>query len=434
MVVSYLSRYFRTKGYETAHAFNGQSGLALAEEFSPDVVLLDLKLPDCDGIEVLATLKKLIPGVGVIMVTGHGDVDTAVTAMRTHADHFVLKPLDLEVLDSIVQRVIQTYRQGEELSYLRGRLEAVGGGAISVMLPEAIANQIKLLGQSNVTTVLIQGETGTGKGVVARLIHELSPRGEGGFVDINCAGLASSLLESELFGYEQGAFTGAVARKRGLVELASGGSLFLDEIGDMPSEVQAKLLKVLEERTFRRMGGTQSLHVDVRLIAATNIDLLVATKQGRFRQDLYYRLSVVPLYLPPLRERIASIPGLANQFVREFARTFGKSEIRLSSEAERVLCEYGWPGNVRELRNAIERAVLLCAEPEILPKHLPEGLKIQRKRLIQDVAGLKTLASIEEQHIREVLAAVENNRSRAAEVLGVHRATLITKIKKYGID
>ena len=387
-----------------------------------------------DGIDVLAALKKTLPGAGVIMVTGHGDVDTAVKAMRTHADHFVLKPLDLEVLDSIVQRVIQNHRQGDELSYLRGRCETMQSGVVVTALPEGLASQVRLLALSNVTNVLIQGETGTGKGVVARLIHELSPRTGAAFVDINCAGLGGGLLESELFGHEPGAFTGAVARKRGLIELASGGSLFLDEIGDVPLDVQAKLLKVIEDRTIRRIGGTQSIHVDVQLIVATNMDLLAATKQGRFRSDLYYRLSVVPLYLPPLRERVASIPFLAAHFVAEFGRTFAKPGIRLSSEAERLLCEYAWPGNVRELRNAIERTVLLCNESEIKPNHLPELLQAQRHKPTPEAASLKTLAFVEENYIREVLEAVGYNRSRAAEILGLHRATLITKLKKYGLE
>jgi DNA-binding NtrC family response regulator len=432
--LNYLARFFRAKHYETAHASDGKSGLDVARTFSPDVVVLDLRLPDMDGMTVLAQLKQDLPNTGVIMITGHGDVETAVRAMRTHADHFLLKPIDLDVLETIVARVIRNYQQREELSFLRGRLDAVKSGNISALLPEHLASQIRLVAQGGVTTVLILGETGTGKGLVARLIHELSPRSQAGFVDINCAGLAGPLLESELFEHEQGSFTGAMGRKRGLVEMASGGSLFLDEIGDMPLEVQSKLLKVLEDKCFRRVGGTQTLNVDVRIIAATNVDLAVAAKQGRFRQDLYYRLSVVPLQLPPLRERPDSIPGLLRQFVSEYGRTLGKSQIRLSSEAERVLCAYRWPGNIRELRNAVERAVLLCQEQEILPCHLPDALRARRRQKSLDLTGDNTLAHVEESHIRRILQALGNNRSQAAEVLGLHRATLIAKIKKYGLD
>jgi DNA-binding NtrC family response regulator len=432
--LNYLSRFFRAKGYETAQATDGRSGIQLSREFSPDVVLLDLRLPDTDGIAVLAQLKQELPSLGVIMITGHGDVETAVRAMRTHADHFVLKPIDLEVLESIVGRVILTYRQRDELTFLRGRLEPVHAGKLSALLPEELAGQIRLVAQGNLTTVLILGETGTGKGLLARLIHELSPRAEAGFVDINCAGLAEPLLESELFGHEQGAFTGAISRKRGLIELATGGTLFLDEIGDMPLEVQAKLLKVLEDKCFRRVGGTQSLHVDVRIIAATNVDLAAAAKQGRFRPDLYYRLSVVPLHLPPLRERPESIPGLLLQFVTEYGHALGKPNIRLSAEATRILCAHSWPGNVRELRNAVERAVLLCQEAEIAPCHLPDASRKRRRSKSLDLTGNNTLAFVEEAHIRHVLEAAAHNRSRAAEVLGLHRATLIAKIKKYGIE
>ena len=224
--LNYLARFFRAKGYETAHATDGSSGLAQSREFSPDVVVLDLRLPDMDGISVLAQLKQELPNTGVVMITGHGDVETAVRAMRTHADHFLLKPLDLDVLETIVARVIRNYQQREELSFLRGRLDAVKSGSVSALLPEALASQIRLVAQGAVTTVLILGETGTGKGLVGRLIHELSPRGQASFVDINCAGLAGPLLESELFGHEQGSFTGATSRKRGLLEMASGGSLF----------------------------------------------------------------------------------------------------------------------------------------------------------------------------------------------------------------
>lgn len=432
--LDYLGQFFGAKGYSTAQANTGAAGLSVARDFSPHVVLLDLHLPDIDGMELLAQLKHTLPSTGVVMMTGQGDVETAVHAMRTHADHFVLKPIDLDALESIVARVIRTYHQHEELTFLRGRQDVVRGTDLTALLPEGLADQIRLLAQGASTSVLILGETGTGKGLVARLIHDLSSRQAGSFVDINCAGLNGALLESELFGHERGAFTGATGSKRGLLELASGGSLFLDEIGDMPLDIQSKLLKVLEDRSFRRVGSTQSVRVDVRIMAATNVDLGLATKQGRFRQDLYYRRNVVPLRLSPLRERSESIPGLLRQFVEEFGRALGKPHIRLSTEAQRLLVGHHWPGNVRELRNAIERAVLLCQEGEILPSHLPEELRIRRRPIGSDPEALVSLAQVEKAHIQRVLDALENNRTRAAEVLELNRATLIAKIRKYGLS
>jgi two-component system, NtrC family, response regulator AtoC len=433
IAVAYLSRFFTAKGYETAQASTGEEGLTVARRFSPDVVLLDLHLPDQDGISVLAALKQELPQTGVVMITGKGDVETAVRAMRNYADHFVLKPPDLDVLESIVARVACACRQRDELSYLRGRQELISSGNVSVMLPEDLVSQIRVLAQGASTSVLILGETGTGKGVVARLIHELSSRRLASFVDINCAGLSGPLLESELFGYEAGAFTGATSRKRGLVEVASGGSLFLDEIGDMPLETQAKLLKVLEDRSFRRVGGTQSVQVDLRIMAATNVDLPAAVRAGKFRSDLYYRLSVVPLSLPPLRARVDCIPPLVERFVEEFGRALGKPQVRPSPEVQRVFSAYRWPGNIRELRNTIERAVLLCQDDTIEPHHLPTELR-SRHSPTEDTAQLLPLAEVEKTHIVRVLNAVGQNRSRAAEILGMHRATLITKIRRLGLD
>ncbi len=433
-VLTYLGRFFQAKGYEVARAADGASGLALAESFAPVVVLLDLRLPDEDGLSVLKKLKQSNPFVAVIVITGHGDVDTAVAAMRAQADHFLLKPVDLETLEVVIQKVLESYRQREELTFLRSRQHDARLENSGLLLPEPIAQSIRSYASGTSTGVLIMGETGTGKGVVSRMIHELSPRSSRPFVDVNCAGLAGPLLESELFGHEQGAFTGAQARKRGLLEIADGGTLFLDEIGEMPLEVQTKLLKVLEEKTFRRVGGTQTLRVDIRLLAATNVDLEAAAQRGRFRQDLLYRLNVVSLLLPPLRERRETIAPLAQRFVAEFAAPMGKAGLTLSPEAERILVTHAWPGNVRELRNVIERAVLLCAGPSIQPKDLPDALKPRRRQPPLELQGDNTLAKVEADHIRRVLEAVEGNRSRAAQILGVHRATLITKIKKLGLS
>jgi two-component system response regulator AtoC len=433
-VLTYLGRFFAAKGYEVERAADGTSGLASVEAFAPNVVLLDLRLPDCDGLTILEKLKQDNPFIAVIVITGHGDVDTAVSAMRARADHFLLKPVDLEALQVVVQRVLESYRQRDELTFLRHRQLDASTESPGLLLPESLTQAVRSYASGPSTSVLVMGETGTGKGVIARMVHELSPRSARPFVDINCAGLAGPLLESELFGHEQGAFTGAQARKRGLLEIADGGSLFLDEIGEMPLEVQAKLLKVLEEKTFRRVGGTQTIRVDIRLLAATNIDLERASQSGRFRRDLLYRLNVVSLVLPPLRERQDAIIPLARRFVAEFAAAMGKVGVTLTPAAEQILVMYGWPGNVRELRNVVERAVLLCTQATIQPKDLPDTLRPRRRGPAVDLRGDNTLATLEGEHIRRVLEAVAGNRSRAAEILGLHRATLITKIKKLGLS
>ncbi len=434
--LSYLSRYFQAQGYDVAVAEDGAGGLEKVSSFNPDLVLLDLRLPDADGMDILIEIKKRFPLVGVIIITGHGDVDAAIRAMRANADHFVLKPVDLKVLADFARKVIDDYNRQEEVRFLRSRLDAVSGspGIDQILLPPEVAEKVQILAKTDDTSVLILGETGAGKGVVARLIHDLATHRTGQFIDLNCAGLQGPLLESELFGHESGAFTDAKSRKRGLFELADGGSLFLDEIGDMPLDVQAKLLKVIESTTFRRVGGTQSLKVDVRVMAATNLNLEVAVKKGQFRQDLYYRLSVVPLTLPPLRQWKDSIIPLAKQFVEELSRRLGKPGAKLSRKTESILVAYPWPGNIRELRNVIERALLLSKENEILPRDLPDSLRKTRSRQTISLEADNTLAAMEKAHIRSVLEAVGGNRSHASEVLGIHRATLINKINKYGLS
>lgn len=436
MTASSLGEFFTDMGYEVSMAFDGESGLNETKRFDPDLLLLDLRLPDMSGMEVLSHVKRYNPYIGVVMITGHGDVDMAVQAMQAHADHFVLKPIDLLVLSSIVERVLTSYQRNDEIAYLQRRLQGLRGDRQKedVLLPEDVAAKVRLLAETPASGVLILGETGTGKGVVAGLIHELSQRRAGQFIDLNCAGLQGALLESELFGHEPGAFTDAKTRKRGLLELADGGSLFLDEIGELPLDVQAKLLKVIEKRSFRRVGGTQTIQVDTRIIAATNADLEAAVAAGGFRRDLFYRLNVVPLVLPPLRERKESVQALAVQFVEEFRQSFGRPEMHLTPEALSVLSSYDWPGNIRELRNVVERAVLLCRSSAISPSDLPDNLRGKRRRTSDPLDGETRLAEVEKAHILKVLESVHHNRSHAADLLGIHRATLIAKIKKYGIN
>ena len=430
-----LRRFFEGKGFQVFTAYDGGSAIALVRSTDVDVVLLDLRLPDQSGLEVLQQIKAEYPGTGVIIITGHGDVDTAVNAIQLRADNFVLKPVNLKTLLAVVERVLDSYLSRQEVLFLRGRLSEIRGQKVKqLLLPPDVMDAVTLLANNPATNVLILGETGTGKGMVANAIHELSPRNGEQLVDLNCAGLAGNLLESELFGHEMGAFTDAKKTKRGLLEIAHRGSLFLDEVGDLSLEVQAKLLKVIEERRFRRLGGTVNVEVDVRLMAATHVDLVKAVKAGTFRSDLYYRLSVMPVTLPPLRERRGDIVPLSILFLKEFSGKFGKSVARCARETESMLEAYGWPGNVRELRNVLERAVLLCNGATVEPRHLPENLRAQ-VRPPRFVEGTDySLESVEALHLRQVLTLCDNNRSRAAKLLGIHRTTLLAKISKYKLD
>jgi len=428
-----VARYFTLKGYEVAQAGDGESGLASLRAQAADVVLLDLRLPDRSGLEVLEAIKQQSPATGVIMLTGYGDVEVAVQALQMRADHFLLKPTKLEALDAVIARVAANYARQTALDYLQSRTAPTCGGDNRYVLPNGLLEQVRLLAGSPGTTVLLQGETGTGKGMVASLIHDLGPRRGAPFVDLNCAGLSGTLLESDLFGHERGAFTDAKTMKRGLFEIAAGGSVFLDEIGEMPIDVQAKVLKVVEERKCRRLGGTASISVDVRLISATNTDLAKAVQAGKFRADLYYRLSVMPLLLPPLRKRTETIPALATMFVRDLSRSVGKAIGGVTPEALNMLLAYAWPGNIRELRNVIERAVLLCNEAQVRPAHLPESLRGAAPRRALSSNDDLRLESVEAQHIERVLQAYDGNRTRAAAALGIHRVTLLQKLKKYGL-
>jgi two-component system response regulator HydG len=431
-----LSRYLEAQGYGVAVAADAASAWLALEGFAMDLVLLDLGLPDRPGLDLLSEIKQSYPGIGVVVLTAHGEVDTIVEAMRAHADHYVLKPARLDVIGSIVSQVLRQHRQNEELDLVRRqeRVRGVRPASRDVQLPDAIWHQIELVASSPTASVLLQGETGTGKGVVARLIHDLGSRKDRRLVEVNCAGLSRELLESELFGHERGAFTSATSRKRGLIELAEGGSLLLDEIGDLPLDVQPKLLTVIEERSFRRLGGTESLAADVRIMAATNVNLQKALAQKRFREDLYYRLSVVPIELPPLRQRSADILPLVRRFLAGHSARLGKPTLGISEPAERLLLAYGWPGNIRELRHAIERAVLLSEGDRILPRDLPEALRHRSHRSAVSLQSDNRLETVERNHLTAVLRAVAGNRTRAAAILGIHRSTLLEKIKRYGID
>lgn len=431
-----LTGFFELKGFEVTTAHLGATAIEMVQSDTFDIALLDLRLPDMTGIDVLEILKRETAGMGIVILTGHGDVETAVRALQLRADHFLMKPVDLTTLGEIVDRVLDQYFHRRTIKYLQERVAKLQGGASigNIILPADIFDRVQLLAKSPGTSVLILGGTGSGKGVVANAIHALSDRRDMPFVDINCAGLNSELLESDLFGHERGAFTDAKAAKRGLLEVAHRGTLFLDEIADMPASVQGKVLKVLEDRAFRRLGGTSTIRVDVRIIAATNADLEKFVQTGRFRADLFYRLAVMPIRLPGLRQRPQDIPLLADRFVAEFAQTMGKQIVGCSQETHSLLQAYPWPGNVRELRNVMERAVLLCDEGDIHPAHLPQGFSHRPRSKPVDIHDDLRLETLEAEHIRRVLDLHVGNRTHAARTLGINRVTLIKKIRRYGLD
>src|SRR6266567_3588805 len=433
-VLRAVGDYFDRIGYEVGRADTASAGLEAFDRLRPDVVILDLHLPDVGGLEVLERLRSL--GGSVILLTGQGDIETAVRAMQLGAEHFLTKPVDLNHLAAATARVSEKIRLVRQNALLRARehehegLESLGG---SPAIRE-LGRQIELLAASERSTVLLTGESGTGKGWVARIIHHLSPRASGPFVEVNCGGLSATFLESELFGHEKGAFTDAKERRQGLFELADRGTIFLDEIGELAPELQPKLLRVLEAKTFRRLGGTAELRVDVRLMAATNRDLVKDVKAGRFREDLFYRLSVLPLHLPPLRERSREdrLALLTRILASLHAELLGPSAA--TAEALDRLLSAPWPGNVREMRNVLERAMILAQGAaaiglEHLPADLRKGSGAADRRHVP-----QALAEVERHHIERTLRAHSGNRTRAAAELGISRATLINKIKVYGLD
>ena len=411
-----LSDFFESQGYLSRTASTASEGRHAASTHAPDVVLVDLRLPDASGLTLLEALRADDPGLGVIMLTGHGDVATAVRAMQHGALDFLEKPVDLETLDASVRRAAELVRLRREVTMLRAQHGDVGTGTAEEAGP-SLDRLIDLAARNEDVPVLIAGETGTGKGFVARRIHERSPRASQPFVEVNGASLSATFLESELFGHERGAFTDARQAKRGLLEVAGRGTLFLDEVGELAPEVQPKLLKVLEDRVFRRLGGTAELRSEARVLAATNQSLTERVHEGRFRADLFYRLQVLTLTLPPLRERTSELATLAATFMPRGAR--------LSPAGLRSIERYGWPGNVRELKNTLWRAALLAEGTPIEPRHLS---------LPQLSAGPSsqplTLAHAEERAIGAALKATGGNKVRAAQLLGIARSTLLEKLKR----
>jgi DNA-binding NtrC family response regulator len=435
-VLDAVAQVFALRGWTTIRATEGRAGIALYEQERPDLVMLDLGMAGLNGIQVLQILRERDPDATVVMLSGHGDVNTAVEAMQLGAEAFLEKPFVSRHLTAVVERAYEKSvlrRRNRVLAQRQVRESSLDSlGASPVM--RAVAREIELLSAGN-APILLSGETGSGKGWIAKLIHAASPRRAAPFVSINCAGLSTSFLDTELFGHEKGAFTDAKSQKSGLFEVADGGTLMLDEIGDLAPDLQPKLLTVLETRRFRRLGGTREIEVDVRLIAATHVDLADAVKAGKFREDLYYRIAALPVRIPALRERGRDeIAELTIQLFAALRQQLGRGPARVSTNALVRIVQYEWPGNVRELRNILERALLLSVgEEELEVRHLPAELQ---PRIA--VAGARpddlTIAVAERAHIERVLSLAGGNRLQAAKLLGVSRQTLYNRLREYGFE
>ena len=429
-----LAELLREEGFDVETAADAFKALGKFESFAPHVVVTDLKMPGMDGIELVKKLRASEVPPAVVVMTAFGEVTTAVDAMRAGAADYLTKPLDFEELLVVLDKVLENEHLRRETGQLRARVRdrVAPGNMIGIAPPmQRVFEIIDQVAPSR-ATVLITGESGTGKELVANAIHQRSPRAGGPFIKLHCAALAESLLESELFGHERGAFTGAATRKDGRFSLADGGTLFLDEIGEISPAIQVKLLRFLQEHEFERVGGTQTIKVDVRVIAATNRDLPSEVAKGRFREDLFYRLNVVALETPTLRERRTDIPALAGFFLDRYARENGKTITGFAPDTLEWLVNHDWPGNVRELENAVERAVVLCTGDLIEPKQLPATVRPARI----DTAGAPqipgaTLADIERYAILETLKATGGSTSRAAEILAISPRTIQYRLHEY---
>lgn len=429
-----LSRALRDD-YAVAAVENGQKALEWLETRQADVVLSDLRMPGMDGMTLLSRLLTRDPKPVLIMLTAYGNIETAVEAMKRGAYDFLAKPVNLDRLELLLKRALGERELGAENKRLKAKLGTkVGFENILGTSPamEEVFDTIRQAAPSR-ATVLIQGESGTGKELVARALHQCSPRVDNPFIPVHCAALSPTLLESELFGHEKGAFTGAVERRRGRFEMADGGTLFLDEIGEIDPSLQVKILRVLEERKFERVGGMETLSVDVRLVAATNQDLQARVKEGRFREDLFYRLYVVNLMIPPLREREGDIALLAQHYLTALAEENHKPQVRLTPDALDALTAYAWPGNVRELRNVIERMVVMGSGKKLTVRDLPASLRPEKGRTRSGSRAGNRMRDTERQLLDEALRRHKGNRTQAALDLGISRRTLHRKLNEYGL-
>ncbi|MBN1828222.1 MAG: sigma-54-dependent Fis family transcriptional regulator [Deltaproteobacteria bacterium] len=433
-----LSGVLSDEGYDVMTAGSGEEGLSLLEEEAPDLVLLDIWLPGIDGIETLTAIKSQYPNIQVVMISGHGTVESAVKATKLGAFDFIEKPLSLEKVILTIANALEVMRLEEENRFLRTKFkhehEITGNSKAIAELREMIS----IIAPTN-AWILIMGENGTGKEVVARSIHRQSRRANRSFVEVNCAAIPEELIESELFGHEKGAFTGATAKKRGKFDLANQGTLFLDEVADMSLKAQAKILRILQEKKFERVGGTKYIETDVRVLAATNKDLEEEMGKGLFRQDLYYRLNVIPLVVPPLRERKEDIAVLTEKFVKEYSLKEGDQEKEIAPDAIDLLMEHDWPGNVRELKNIIERLLIMTTGNIIIAADIPPLMKGNPvRREAQTIASGESYRiakkQFEKEFLVEKLAENDWNISKTADAIGLERTNLHRKIKSYNIE
>lgn len=434
-----LGKALEMEGYNVFLAENGREGLETIQKNDMDLVIADLKMPELSGEELLKRVSSSYPTLPVIILTGHGTIESAVDAMRNGAYDFLTKPVNLDRLSILVNRALsnrslilehRALQVEVEKNRNRQKYARIIGKSTKM---KAVVDVVEQVAETK-ASVLITGESGVGKELVADAIHHLSGRREKPFVKVHCAALSEGLLESELFGHEKGAFTGAIGRKRGRFELANGGTIFLDEIGEINPNVQIKILRVLQEKRFERVGGEETLEVDVRIITATNKDLSTEIEKGNFREDLYYRLNVVNIHVPPLRERKEDIPLLSAAFLKEFAEENQRNIEGMDPKALNILYNYSWPGNIRELRNCIESAVVLCKGHVITPNDLPPSVQTEQDKNYIKISLGTSLAEAEKEIIRSTLHFKEGNKSKTADVLGIGRKTLHRKINEYNLD
>jgi len=423
-------------GYEVQEALDGKDALERAPGFRPSVVIADMVMPVLDGIGLLKALGTAVPDAAVILLTAHGSIETAVSAMREGAYDYLTKPVDPRRLRVLVEKAVEKVQVNREVTVLRRQLRETRGLGPLLGVSPAMQDVYRLIEAAapSPAPVLVLGETGTGKELAARTIHQLSPRAKGPFVAVNCSAIPETLLESELFGHEKGAFTGAVTRRPGYFELADGGTIFLDEIAEMSPSLQAKYLRVLQDGQVRRIGGHDEVQVDVRVVAATNRDVVKAVQEGVFREDLYYRVNVLTIPLPPLRRRPEDIPVLVDAFMAEFNEKYARQARGMDDRALALLTEHAWPGNVRELRNVIERAVVSCEGGLITPDCLPlaplGAVPAERANVVVLPVGT-SLDDGERELILRTLQSVNNNKTRAAEILGTTPKTLHNKARRW---
>ncbi|AEB08705.1 two component, sigma54 specific, transcriptional regulator, Fis family [Desulfobacca acetoxidans DSM 11109] len=435
VVRSGIAQVLSGQNLEVRTAADGSQALEMMAAAPPEVVLLDIKMPDLDGIGVLKIIRQEYPASQVIMITGHPDVEGAVECMKLGAVDYLVKPFRIDELESLVRKALDLFKRGPasapsplEEPAEQGIASIIGSSPVM----QKVFAKIRRAAPSD-STVLLTGESGTGKELVARAIHDLSPRAHREFVPVDCSALVETLLESELFGHVKGSFTGAHQTKHGLFELANHGTFFFDEITNLSLNIQAKLLRVIQEREFMRVGSQKRTKLDIRIIASCNRDLTESIKDGSFREDLYYRLSVIPIHLPPLRERTGDIPLLAEYFLKKYSQKTNRQAKGISNRALKMLCAYSWPGNVRELEHTIERMIILEDGDTILPEHLPSFISQRRGEFQVFSDEEHSLEELEKRYIQFILRRTKGKRQEAARILGINRKTLGQRIKKYNL-